>query len=98
MDPGLGDTGAKKREELGMDRVNAFMELSALLTGEYKIVTDADFKTLSVSTADEYLRRLTGEFPARLPALLDAYDKVSSPVPKPPIDDTLPTALRAGQR
>lgn len=80
-----------------MDKRTAFMELSALLTGIYKIVNDPEDKqlNLNVSTADEYLRRLTGEFPERLPKLLDAYQRLASIVPKPAIDDELLTKLRA---
>src|SRR5437764_11524345 len=80
-----------------MDRLNTFMELSALLTGEYKIVNDPDYKALSVSTANEYLRGLTGEFTIRLQALLDAYEKVAAAGPRPPSDDTLLPAFRAEQ-
>jgi hypothetical protein len=48
----------------------AFMELSALLTGVYRIVNDPEDKQLNQSTADEYLRRLKGEFPALQKLLL----------------------------
>ena len=55
----------------------AFMELSALLTGVYRIVNDPEDKQLNQSTADEYLRRLKGEFPVPLPKLLAAYDRLA---------------------
>ena len=67
----------------------AFMELSALLTGVYRIVNDPEDKQLNQSTADEYLRRLKGEFPVPLPKLLAAYDRLASAIPKPAIDDVL---------
>jgi len=70
------------------------MELSALLTGVYKIIDPTD-KQLNESTADEYLRRLTGEFPELLPKLLDAYERLASAVPKPDIDDALLTKVQA---
>jgi len=76
-----------------MDTRN-FMELSALLTGMNKIVDPVD-KQLNESTADEYLRRLTGEFPVVLPRLLAAYNRLASIVPKPAIDDGLLGKLKA---
>jgi len=71
------------------------MELSALLTGVYRIVNDPEDKQLSQSTADEYLRRLKGEFPVGLQKLFDAYDRLASAVPKPAIDDVLLGKLKA---
>ena len=70
------------------------MELSALLTGAYAIV-DPKEKQLNESTADEYLRRLTGVFPEPLPKLLAAYERLASIVPKPAIDDALLEKLKA---
>ena len=77
-----------------MDERTAFMELSALLTGVYRIVNDPEDKQLNQSTADEYLRRLKGEFPA-LQKLLLAYQRLASTVPKPAIDDVLLGKLKA---
>ena len=77
-----------------MDKRTAFMELSALLTGLYKIIDPSD-KQLNESTADEYLRRLTGEFSAPLPKLLDAYQRLASADPKPAIDDALLGKLKS---
>ena len=70
------------------------MELSALLTGMYKILDPVD-NQLNASTADEYLRRLMGEFPEALPKLLTAYERLASVAPKPDIDDALLTKLKA---
>lgn len=89
-----------------MDKRTTFMELSALLTGLYKIVNDPEDKQLNESTADkyirlnestadEYIRRLMGEFPVGLPKLLAAYDRLASAVPKPAIDDDLLQKLKA---
>ena len=78
-----------------MDKRTSFMELSALLTGMYGIVVDPEHKQLNESTADEYLRRLTGEFPVALPKLLLAYDGLASAAPKPAIDDVLLGKLEA---
>lgn len=77
-----------------MDKRTVFMELSALLTGLYKIVNDPEVKRLNESTADQYLRLLMGEFPDRLPKLLEAYQRLASATPKPTIDDGLLTKLR----
>ena len=77
-----------------MNKRTLFMELSALLTGVYKIIDPAE-KQLNESTADEYLRRLMGEFPELLPKLLDAYERLASAVPKPDIDDALLTKVQA---
>src|SRR5437763_313903 len=70
------------------------MELSALLTGLDQIVSDPVLKRLNESTADEYLRRLMGEFSDRLPKLLDAYQRLASVVPKPTVDDALLVKLK----
>jgi hypothetical protein len=78
-----------------MDKRTAFMELSALLTGVYGIASDSQNKLLYESTADEYLRRLMGEFSAPLPKLLDAYQRLASASPKPAIDDALLGKLKA---
>ena len=78
-----------------MDERTTFMELSALLTGLYKIVNDPEDKQLNESTADEYVRRLKGVFPGPLPKLLAAYARLASIVPKPAIDDVLLEKLKA---
>jgi hypothetical protein len=80
-----------------MDDITAFMEVSALLTGRYNIVTDPEDKFLAEPIAKEYQHRLMGVFSNRLPALLEAYKTLASVVPKPPIDDALLTKLRATQ-
>jgi hypothetical protein len=71
--------------------IGAFMELSALLTGVYSISAE---KRLNESTAEEYLRRLTAEFPEKLPSLLQLYARLASSVPKPNIDDKLLDRLK----
>lgn len=73
------------------------MELSALLTGQYQIVNDTTIKTLSESTADEYLRQLRAVFADRLQKLLDAYQRLAAVTPKPALDDVLLNKLRAEQ-
>jgi len=78
-----------------MDKRTAFRELSALLTGVYSIATDSPDKLLHESTADEYLRRLMGEYSVPLPKLLDAYQRLASANPKPAIDDALLGKLKA---
>jgi hypothetical protein len=78
-----------------MDQRSAFMELSALLTGVYGIASDSQNKPLNESTADEYLRRLTGVFPGPLPKLLAVYERLASILPKPAIDDALLGKLKA---
>ena len=80
-----------------MDDTTAFMELSALLTGRYNIVTDPVDKTLSEPIAKEYQRRLMGVFSARLPTLVGAYKPLASTTPPPPINDALLATLRATQ-
>ena len=80
-----------------MDDTTAFLELSALLTGRYNIVTDPEDKALSEPIAVEYRRRLMAVFSPRLPALLEAYKTVASPIPKPPINDALLAKLQATQ-
>lgn len=75
-----------------------FMELSALLTGLYdRLLNDPEDRTLNAPIAEEYARRLRGTFPVKFPALLNAYKNLATADPKPPIDDTLLTRLRAAQ-
>jgi hypothetical protein len=71
-----------------MDKRTIFIELSALLTGMYTIIDPVN-KQQNESTADEYMRKLTGEFPSALPRLLSTYERLSSIVPKPDINDQL---------
>ena len=78
-----------------MDKRTAFRQLSALLTGVYGIASESPDKQLYESTADEYLRRLMGEFSAPLPKLLDAYQRLASANPPPDIDDALLGKLKA---
>jgi endonuclease YncB( thermonuclease family) len=80
-----------------MDDITAFLELSALLTGRYSIVTDTEDRILSEPIAKEYQRRLMAVFSTRLPLLQDAYKALASATPKPPIDDKLLEKLRAKQ-
>src|SRR5437773_638433 len=80
-----------------MDDTTAFLELSALLTGQYKIVNDPEDKALAMPIADEYRRQIMAVFSARLPPLLEAYKTLAAATPKPPIDDTLLQKLRATQ-
>ena len=80
-----------------MDDLTAFMELSALLTGRYNIITDPEDKALSEPIAREYQRRLMAVFSARLPPLQEAYKTLSAATPKPPIDDALLAKLQTTQ-
>jgi|SRR5829696_3056202 len=78
-----------------MDQRTAFMELSALLTGIYRIVVDPTERALSEPTADEYWRRLVAAFPDRLPKLLDAYQRVAPGPLTPQIANSVLQRLRA---
>jgi len=79
-----------------MDDTQAFMELSALLTGLYDpLLNDPEDRALNTPVGVEYARRLKGTFPQQFPALLDAYKALASVNPKPPVDDVLLAALRA---
>ena len=81
-----------------MDDTQAFLELSALLTGLYDpLLNDPEDRALNTPIAEEYVRRIKGTFPEKFPALLEAYKALAAAVPKPPIDDTLLAALRATQ-
>jgi hypothetical protein len=81
-----------------MDDTQAFMELSALLTGLYDpLLNDPEDRALNRPVAEEYARRLKGTFPQEFPALLEAYKALASVDPKPPIDDALLAKLRATQ-
>lgn len=81
-----------------MDDKQAFMELSALLTGLYDpLLNDPEDHVLNNPIAEEYARRLAGTFTQEFPALLEAYKTLASVDPKPPIDDALPGKLRATQ-
>jgi hypothetical protein len=76
-----------------MDELTAFMELSALLTGKYNIVTDREDNALYRPIADEYARRLRAVLTG-FPLLLDAYKTLASATPKPAVDDTLLAAFK----
>ena len=81
-----------------MDDTQAFMELSALLTGLNKeLLDDPEDRALNAPIAEEYGRRLRGTFPVKYPALLDAYKILAVANPKPRVDDTLLGNLRATQ-
>ena len=81
-----------------MDDTQAFMELSALLTGLYDpLINDREDRTLNMPVAEEYARRLKGEFPQRFPALLDVYKALATASPKPSIDDVFLARLLATQ-
>ncbi len=81
-----------------MDDTTAFMELSALLTGLYRQLSeDTEHRELNKPIAEEYARRLRGTFAARFSALLDAYKTLATANPKPPINDALLDQLIATQ-
>ncbi len=78
-----------------MDETTHFLELSALLTGLYdQLLNDLEDRQLNTPIAEEYARRLRGTFPVEFPALLDAFTRLATAGPKPPIDDTLLAKLR----
>lgn len=81
-----------------MEDTQAFIELSALLTGLYEpLLNDPEDRELNEPVAAEYARRLGGTFPQEFPALLGAYRTLAAVEPKPPIDDSLLAKLRATQ-
>ena len=86
-----------------MDDTTAFIELSALLTGHYNLVTDRPekIKTFIEPVAKEYQRRLaalfSGAAPPQLTPLLNAYKTLALATPKPAIDDALLAKFRATQ-
>jgi hypothetical protein len=81
-----------------MNDTTHFLELSALLTGLYdQLLNDPEDRALNTPIAEEYARRLHGTFPVKFPALLDAYKNLMTADPKPPINDSLLTKLRATQ-
>ena len=66
-------------EGFSMDDTTHFLELSALLTGLYnQLLNDPEDRTLIAPIAEEYTRRLYGTFPAKLPALLEAYKNLAT--------------------
>ncbi|MER9529792.1 hypothetical protein NKI89_08275 [Mesorhizobium sp. M0309] len=79
-----------------MDDLQAFMELSALLTGLYKI-NDGQDAPLRKPVAAEYARRLRGVFPKEFDSLTVLYKQFASETPKPAIDDQLLIRLRNEQ-
>ncbi len=81
-----------------MDDKTAFLELSALLTGLYRQLSeDTEERDLNKPIAEEYARRLKGTFPKAFPELLGAYKALADVTPKPPVDDALLDQLRATQ-
>jgi hypothetical protein len=80
-----------------MDPRTLFIQLSALLTGQYQIAHDTTIKAVVESTADEYLRQLRAVFADRLQKLIDAYARLASATPAPKLDDALLNKLRADQ-
>src|SRR5262245_47353404 len=75
-----------------MDDTNAFIELSALLTGLHNLATDPEDRQVYAPIAEEYVRRLRGSGAAGaagVPVLLDVYRKAATAAPPPKIDDTL---------
>jgi hypothetical protein len=81
-----------------MDDKDAFLELSALLTGLYDaLLNDPEDRALNMPTAEEYARRLKGTFPVKFLALLDAYKALATVIPKPKVNDALLATLRATQ-
>jgi hypothetical protein len=85
-----------------MDDKDAFLQLSAVLTGLYgEILSDDDIhRKLNEEIATEYARLLAGEFNDHFRALLDAY-KTIAPASPPSADelrdDALLTKLRQTQ-
>lgn len=77
-----------------MDDNQAFLELSALLTGLPTMAKDKEDKILNAPIADEYLRRLRAVFPSEVRKLLDAYLALAGANPKPDIDDALLEAFK----
>src|SRR5436189_5041930 len=81
-----------------MNDNEAFLDLSALLTGLYDpLLNDPEDRALNTPVAEDYARRLKGTFPQKFPALLEAYKQVRAANPKLPIHDELLTMLRAMQ-
>jgi hypothetical protein len=81
-----------------MDDNQAFMELSALLTGlREQIIDDSEDHELFKPIAAEYLRRLSAVLPEEMKNLLAAYKTLAIATPKPDIDDTLLGTLQKRQ-
>ena len=79
-----------------MDDLQAFMELSAVLTGLPSIANAQD-KPLGVPIAAEYAGLLRGVFADRFDKLVALYKLVAAGDPKPGLDDALLARLRNGQ-
>jgi hypothetical protein len=79
-----------------MDDLQAFMELSAVLTGLPSIANAQD-KPLRVPIAAEYARLLRGVFADRFDKLIALYKLVAAGDPKPGLDDALLARLCNGQ-
>ena len=81
-----------------MDDKDAFLELSALLTGLYDaLLNDSEDRALNMPIVEEYIRRLKGTFLVKFPALLDAYKTLATATPELHVDDALLANLRATQ-
>lgn len=79
-----------------MDDLQAFMELSAVLTGLPSIANAQD-KPLGVPIAAEYAGLLRGVFADRFDKLIALYKLVAAGDPKPGLDDALLARLCNGQ-
>jgi hypothetical protein len=79
-----------------MDDQQAFIELSALLTGLNEIANPQD-KPLREPVAQEYARVLRGVFADRYEKLIALYKTLAAGDPKPAIDDALLARLRSEQ-
>jgi len=81
---------------MSMDDLQAFMELSAVLTGLPDITNGQD-KPLRAPVAAEYARLLRGVFADRFDKLIALYKTLAAGDPKPPLDDALLARLRNDQ-
>jgi hypothetical protein len=81
---------------MSMDDLQAFMELSAVLTG-LPDITNAQDKPLRVPVAAEYTRLLRGVFADRFDKLIALYKTLAAGDPKPSLDDALLARLRNDQ-
>jgi hypothetical protein len=81
-----------------MDDIQAFMELSALLTGlNDPLLNDPEDRELNKPVAEEYARRLKGTYLTEFSVLLEAYKTLATTDPKPSVDDALLAKLLATQ-
>jgi hypothetical protein len=80
-----------------MDDTDLFLELSALVTGVYRIVLDPEDKLLARPMAAQYARLLKASHPAGLPNLVEAYRAIRTASPQAQLDDQLLAQLQATQ-